>query len=411
MDTPPGFHPHDADPTRMLLPEQFYYKQDNTPILLVDTSYLSFYRFFSTQIWYHKLHPEANFDETYDWTTNIEFMNRFTQNYLSSVDRFRSRYNIPFSNVVFCRDCPRDKIWRMKIYPNYKSNRKLICRFMNRKFIVGPVFRNIYQTLIPQLEARHGFHVMKVDEAEADDIVAVMTRTIQSLDPQRWIFILTNDHDYLQLARPRVQIWSFQNRLLNRRMKAGAEEELEWKIWIGDTSDTIPSCWDNIPWNTILELCNRASRSEELENIFHKYPHMRASYMRNRQLIDFHSIPLPIQQKILYQATPFFMGSTAKALGWGWNGPETNTNPPPTILPNATVINSNSNSSSNSMLHIGSARRKNTNTKYHQQTSFQSQNRFVSGVLNRNGQISWIYPITEQQQQQQNQEESDDNEP
>jgi hypothetical protein len=283
----------------------------------------------------------------------------------------------------------------MKIFPNYKSNRKLICRFMNRKFIVGPVFRNIYQTLIPQLEARHGFHVMKVDEAEADDIVAVMTRTIQSLDPQRWIFILTNDHDYLQLASPRVQIWSFQNRLLNRRMKAGAEEELEWKIWIGDTSDTIPSCWDNIPWNTILSLCKRGSRDNELENIFKKYPHMRASYIRNRQLIDFYSIPLPIQQKILYQATPFFMGSTAKALGWGWNGPENTASASPIILPNTSTTITNPNS------HTGNnARRKNPiTTKYQHQpqhSTFQSTNRFVSGVLNRNGHISWIHPITEQ---------------
>jgi len=328
---PPGFS---APPPNLVENDVFkipdiWYHDDDTPILLVDTSYLSFYRFFSTQIWYHKLHPEANFDENYDWTTNVEFMNRFTQNYLSSVDRFRARYNIPFSHVIFCRDCPRERIWRMNIYPNYKSNRKTICRFMNRKFQVGPVFRNIYQTLIPSLETRHGFHVMKVEEAEADDLVAVLTRTFQKMNPMRWVFILTNDHDYLQLTTPRVEVWSLQNRLLNRCMRSGPREELEAKIWSGDTSDTIPSCWENIPWNFIVKLCDDNERETTLEAIFVKYPQMRQSYERNRKLIDFNQIPQNLQNKILYQATPFFMGTTANALGWGWNGPNSTDLPPP----------------------------------------------------------------------------------
>lgn len=362
-----------------------WYRNDNTPILLVDTSYLSFYRFFSTQIWYHKLHPEANFDENYDWTTNIEFMNRFTQNYLSSVDRFRSRYNIPFSHVIFCRDCPREKIWRMNVYPNYKSNRKTICRFMNRKFQVGPVFRNIYQTLIPQLEARHGFHVMKVDEAEADDLVAVLTRKIQKIDPMRWIFILTNDHDYLQLASPRVEIWSLQNRLLNRGMKEGPKEELEHKIWIGDNSDTIPSCWENIPWDFIVKLCNEKEREANLNYIFTKYPHMRSSYERNRALIDFNQIPKELQNNILYQAIPFFMGTTANALGWTWNNQQQNINSIRNYLRmNASVQTGNVPTQRRPIIQRHHTNN-NTNRNYIRQ-----QSPIVNGILTRSGEIHWV---------------------
>jgi len=60
-----------------------------------------------------------------------------------------------------------------------------------------------------------------------------------------------------------------------------------------------------------------------------KYPQMRQSYERNRKLIDFNQIPQNLQNKILYQATPFFMGTTANALGWGWNGPNPTDLPPP----------------------------------------------------------------------------------
>lgn len=290
---------------------------DQTPVLLVDTSYLSFYRFFSTQIWYHKLHPEANYDETYDWTTNVEFMNRFSQNYMSSVDRFRIRYDIPYKNIIFCRDCPRENIWRMKVFPEYKNNRKTICRFMNRKFQVGSVFRSIYQTLLPSLEARYGFHVMKVPEAEADDLIAVLTSTIHQSNPSLWIFILSNDHDYLQLVNPQVQIWSLQNRLLNRYIKFSPQEELESKIWAGDTSDTIPSCLTTISPDTIRNLCSE-KRQEELEKLFIQFPDLRELYQRNKTLIDFGEIPTKIKNEILHQATPFFMGSSALKMNWSW---------------------------------------------------------------------------------------------
>lgn len=305
---------------------------NHTPFLLVDVSYLSFYRFFSTQIWYHKLHPEANYDENYDWTTNMEFMNRFTQNYMSSVDRFRARYNIPYSNVVFCRDCPRDNIWRLSVFPSYKSNRKTICRFMNRKFQVGPVFRNIYQNLIPQLEQRHGFHVFKVDNAEGDDLIAVLTRTIQNLAPHRWIFILTNDHDYLQLSGQRIHIWSLQNHLLNRRLRESSNHMLEWKIWTGDPSDSIPPVYESITWEQIMEFCS-INGDKKKEEWFQEHPTHRELYERNKKLIDFYQIPAEIQVKIIYQATPLFVGSTALAMNWGWNGP--NVAPPPgfSIIP------------------------------------------------------------------------------
>jgi hypothetical protein len=261
---------------------------------------------------------------------------------------------------------------------------------MNRKFQVGPVFRNIYQSLIPQLEARHGFHVMKVDEAEADDLVAVLTRTIQEINPMRWVFILTNDHDYLQLTGPRVEIWSLQNRLLNRCLRKGPDEELELKIWSGDTSDTIPSCWENIPWDFIIKLCDPEQRDSQLEVIFRRYPHIQASYERNRKLIDFKEIPIELQTKILHQATPFFMGTTANAIGWTWDTPPQPSRRQPDYIPQL-------------IIPIGSVgpRRpiisRQGNRGYHSRVHTQrpqaiSSTTTVNGILNRSGTITWVQP-------------------
>lgn len=276
----------------------------SAPFLLIDMSYVSFYRFFSTQIWYHKIHPESNYDENYDWTTNHEFITRFNQNYMTSVERFRARYGIPYENVIFCRDCPREYIWRLGVYPSYKSNRKTICRFMNRKFQVGTVFRMIYQKLIPELEARYRFHVLKVDEVEADDLVAVLTRCIHTMDVKRWVFIITNDHDYLQLAGPRTQIWSLQNRLLNERMRGDAEWELEYKIWSGDVSDSIPPCVDS---SDIERLSQLIEHPEFRREFFTRHPNIHNIYKRNKTLIDFNEIPSAHQTRILMKATPLFL--------------------------------------------------------------------------------------------------------
>jgi hypothetical protein len=56
------------------------------PYLLIDSSYVSFHRFFSTLIWYNNIYQKEE-DDDYDWSENPVFMKYFNETYMKSLLR------------------------------------------------------------------------------------------------------------------------------------------------------------------------------------------------------------------------------------------------------------------------------------------------------------------------------------
>jgi 5'-3' exonuclease len=268
----------------------------NRPFLLIDSSYVSFHRFFSTQIWYSKQFPDENYDENYDWSTNKIFIDRYDKYYLSSIDKIRQRYNIPYENIIIVRDCPRETIWRLDDYQEYKSNRKNTCKFQNKKYNIGNIFKHIYQELYPKLYDDFGIKFIKVERAEADDVIAVITKKIHELDSTHLIVIITNDNDYLQLVNNHVLIWSLQNKLLNMKIKDTPEKELLLKIICGDVSDNISSCFDG---ETILNYNELIEDENKLREVLQTNKKFKDKFIKNKNLIDFNMIPIELKNNIL----------------------------------------------------------------------------------------------------------------
>jgi 5'-3' exonuclease len=268
----------------------------NRPFLLIDSSYVSFHRFFSTQIWYSKQFPDENYDENYDWSINKTFIERYDRYYLSSIDKIRQRYNIPYENIIIVRDCPRETIWRLDNYEEYKSNRKNTCKFQNKKYNIGNIFKHIYQELYPKLYEEHGIKFIKVERAEADDVIAVITKKIHELDSTHLIVIITNDNDYLQLVNNHVLIWSLQNKLLNMKIKDTPYKELLLKIICGDVSDNISSCFDG---ETALNYNELVDDENKLKLILENNMKFKEKFEKNKSLIDFNMIPDDLKNNIL----------------------------------------------------------------------------------------------------------------
>ena len=273
------------------------------PYLLVDSSYVSFHRFFSTLIWYNNVYPEEEIDDDYDWLENKTFMKHFDETYMKNLIRYKNMYNIPFENVIVVRDCPRETIWRMNLYPEYKANRKNTCNYKNKKYNIGNIFKHIYNDLYPQLEKQYGFKILKVDNAEADDIIAVLANHIRELDKSRLIVIISNDNDYLQLVNEKTLIWSLQNKLLNTKVETTAEEILLRKILKGDDSDNIPSLVGNMSDRELTEMIKDGNKLREWLTI---NPEKNDMYLNNRRLIDFQYIPDDIRRNILNECKDIF---------------------------------------------------------------------------------------------------------
>ena len=287
---------------------------NNKPYLLVDSSYVSYYRFFSTLIWYtntyykqsidsENLPDVEEFQEDYDWTTNKIFMERYDKFYMGSIEKIRSRYNIPYENVVIVRDCPRETIWRMQYYPEYKETRKNTCKFKNKKYNIGNIFKHIYAELYPEIEAKYKIRVVKFDNAEADDVIAVLCKKLREIDESRLIVIITNDNDYLQLVDNKTLIWSLQNKLLNTKVEKPSRQILLKKILGGDVSDNIPACLTDISEDELNALI---ADEVKLKKRLDQDENLRERFNRNKKMIDFDEIPDQIRSSIFSALTDFF---------------------------------------------------------------------------------------------------------
>jgi 5'-3' exonuclease len=200
--------------------------------LFVDLGYASFYRFYATKTWYKFSHPEEDINSIV-WEDNEEFMTKFEKMFIESLDNVRKSLNINWENVILAKDCARNTIWRLEYYDQYKKTRE--AAQIKSGFNGHNVFRHISKNIIPKLVSEYKVKTIRSDNAEADDVVACLTK-IFNIDQ---IYILANDTDYLQITSDRVHLIDFK---CKERKCEDSKRELWFKILGGDTSDNIPSC-------------------------------------------------------------------------------------------------------------------------------------------------------------------------
>jgi 5'-3' exonuclease len=134
-----------------------------------------------------------------------------------------------------------------------------------------------------------------VENAEADDVIAVLANKLYNQDKSRLIVIISNDNDYLQLVNDKTLIWSLQNKLLNSKVETTSQEMLMRKILRGDEGDNIPSIVGNMSEKDITELIQNRDKFESWLNTSDK----RKLFENNQKLIDFNFIPDEIRESIL----------------------------------------------------------------------------------------------------------------
>ena len=273
---------------------------NEAPLLLIDSSYSCFYRAYALQIWYGLAHKEEMLEikenDNYDWTTNEVFMNKYEKMFLQGFNKIIKKYKVPYENIVFAIDCPRDQIWRMKFYNNYKSNRD---SEKHKKASIKEIFKLTYNNILPQLVKEKGINTIRVDKAEADDIIAVIKNEIRRLQPERLILIITGDLDYLQLIDDKTIITNLKGTNLKEKSKGNAKDDLLYKILLGDNSDYIPSCFDRCGPKTVQKYIeDNDLLTKKLDNC----EKSKKQFELNRLLIDFDYIPKDIKESICKKA-------------------------------------------------------------------------------------------------------------
>lgn len=212
---------------------------------------------------------------------------------LNSIRSIKQKYKKYGDVVIACDD---KDYWRKSVFPYYKAHRK------KAREESGIDWNLIFKSLDKfKLELRENFpyKVIQVSHAEADDIVAVLTKHYHA----EGILIASSDKDFQQLQKyPRVEQYSpLMKKMLNCSYP---EQYLLEHIIKGDTGDGIPNCLsaDN---SFVMNIRQKPLTAKKMEQIAFDPSQLdentKRNFHRNKQLIDFDQIPDYIEAQILEQ--------------------------------------------------------------------------------------------------------------
>lgn len=269
-------------------------------IILVDSSYTSFYRFFATKVWYGLAHKEEykkikeDGEESYDWLSNEIFMEKYEKMYLESINKLVGKKIYNDSMIIFARDPPQNTIWRNSEIDDYKQGRQDLTIKNNFK----PIFKHTYNKLIPEWSENND-HIweMKEDNIEADDIIAITAMFVKEKKLFEKIIVVSGDEDFLQLGDDSVYFAHYKKKKLFQLTKDEAIQKLHEKIVKGDSSDNIPSIFKGKRLSK-ADKQKYIDNKNELESYLESNDDIKKIYKRNEKIIDFNFIPKKYKTKL-----------------------------------------------------------------------------------------------------------------
>lgn len=232
-------------------------------IILIDTSYMIFHKFFALRSWYYRAFPDKNIPNDYDWLEDDIFMNKYRKLFFENLVFLCKKKNVDISNIVFAIDCKHRSIWRNREQTTYKETRKESHKKSN--FYSYKIFGIVIDEILPIICDKYGCIVIKHNECEADDVVAncVLNLTQNNNNDSeiefnleiddlansyngRFIYIVATDTDYIQICSQNVILMDMKCRELNDRYLNNFTNNINYlmgKILYGDLSDNIPNCF------------------------------------------------------------------------------------------------------------------------------------------------------------------------
>lgn len=221
---------------------------------------------------------------------------------INSLRNYQKRYAEEYGEMVLCTDAANP--WRREFYPHYKANRKKSRDNDDMDWTL--IFDTLHKVKM-EIKENFPYRYMYVENAEADDIIAVLCRTTNEK-----VLIVSGDKDFQQLHKySYVQQWSPN---LNKFVVQDRPEEfLKEHTLRGDKSDGIPNILSND--NCMVEGIRQTPLRKP---VFDAYMRMTIesddkyyrNYLRNQTLIDFDFIPEDVESRILkeYEKTEVVQG-------------------------------------------------------------------------------------------------------
>lgn len=228
---------------------------------------------------------------------------------LNSIRSYQKKYSGEYGKMVLC--CDAKNPWRREFFPAYKANRKKSRDKDDKNW--GEIFQTL-DKIKSEIMENMPYHYMQVEHAEADDIIAVLTKQYHDQEP---ILIISGDKDFQQLQKySSVKQWSPN---LGKFVKpADPKTFLMEHILRGDKSDGIPnvlSADDSIECGTRQKPLTKKMVQKFMQEGVGKEDKYYRNYSRNRILIDLDKIPESLENEIR-EAFEIFNPPTGKVFDY-----------------------------------------------------------------------------------------------
>lgn len=240
--------------------------------------------------------------------TESEVKNLIRHVTLSTLKSYKKKYGKEYGDIIIC--CDGRKYWRKEFFQFYKGMRKANRDKSDLNW--GLIFDTLSE-MRDDITKYFPYKVMHIERAEADDIIAVLTKYAQENElvqeglveePQK-ILILSSDKDFKQLQLyPTVKQWSpMQKKYITASQREIIEHKIE-HIVKGDAGDGVPNIFskDNVFMEGERQKPVSAKRlAEFIENGFNacKSDEERRNWHRNSTLVDFQYIPGDVSNEIV----------------------------------------------------------------------------------------------------------------
>lgn len=222
---------------------------------------------------------------------------------LSSIKGYKKKYGAEYGEVVIAVDS--DSYWRKDVFPNYKVNRKKI---RDASPLDWKLIYKIMDQVADDLKAHFPYKVVEVSKAEADDVIAVLTKWVQTnrtrqvgvIEEVESVLILSSDKDFKQLHKyGNVRQWApAQKKFVERD-----DNYLLEHIACGDIGDSVPSVLCPDDFFIDVDSGRAPPVTAKVKALFADRDQLndaqKARYDRNNRLVNFDFIPKDIEQAII----------------------------------------------------------------------------------------------------------------
>ena len=266
-------------------------------IALVDTinSFFSWY-YTSLRVYNRSRHnPTSEIVNITDSKNVAAFLAVFETTFHRCTKRIMNLTCTTRDTLIFAIDCPRNNVWRTD-HLRDQSNKSTYKATRNTK--PDPCIPLTMKYMYDKLMKKSRCLRIGSPRAEADDVIAVLTQMINARSPQREVFVISDDSDFVQLLQnPKNHLYTQRLRDYRTKIKYSPKKMLAIKILQGDRIDNIDSAFPRVGEKTAVALIDNPDLMEKKIAIYGK-----KKLERNRLLIDFNFIPHDIKSRIIQSA-------------------------------------------------------------------------------------------------------------